>query len=74
MASPILKSIRYDEIIVGYTKWWLKARFRSISSSRKIVRTVLGTRRSEILTIQDLGVILKNLVISVKISKTSYVH
>ena len=74
MSSPILKSIRYDEIIVGYTNWWLKARFRSISSSRKIVRTVLGTRRSEIITIQDLEETLKNPAVSVKISETSNIH
>ena len=70
----ILQSIQYDEILVGYTNRWLKARFRSISSSRKIVRTVLGTRRSEIITIQDLEETLKNPAVSVKISETSNIH
>ena len=59
MSSPILKSIRYDEIIVGYTNWWLKARFRSVFSSGKIVRTVSGTRRSGIGSIFDLDLTLK---------------
>ena len=59
MSSPILKSIRYDEIIVGYTNWWLEARFRSVFSSGKIVRTVSGTRRSGIESIFDLDVTLK---------------
>ena len=59
MASPILKNIRYDEIIVGYTNWWLKTRFRSVFSSGKIVRTVSGTRRSGIESIFDLDLTLK---------------
>ena len=63
MSSPILKSIRYDEIIVGYTNWWLKARFRSVFSSGKIVRTVSGTRRSGIESIFNLDVILKILYV-----------
>ena len=70
----IWKSIRYDEIPVGYTNWWLKARFRSISSSRKMVRTMSGTRRSETATICDLKTTLKNTASFVKISKTTNIH